>query len=38
MNYQQQIKLRAWLRRPLWTYAFRDTDSGLPHDGIISAT
>ena len=22
MNYQQQIKLRAWLRRPLWTYAF----------------
>ncbi|AWV58685.1 TPA: rhomboid family intramembrane serine protease [Enterococcus faecium] len=22
MNYQQQIKLRVWLRRPLWTYAF----------------
>ena len=22
MNYQQQIKMRAWLRRPLWTYAF----------------
>ncbi|MBX4227089.1 hypothetical protein KYX74_02830, partial [Enterococcus lactis] len=20
MNYQQQIKMRAWLRRPLWTY------------------
>ncbi len=39
MNYQQQIKLRAWLRRPLWTYAFLGiTDSSLPHDGIISAT
>ena len=22
MNYQQQIKMRAWLRRPLWTYVF----------------